>query len=78
MSDLARPIIIVIPESNQVDPEKLLSHYRISDLKRWKRLNDCAFWAYLDIAYVYTKWDRTWEAARVNFEFKERVCGFVL
>jgi hypothetical protein len=77
-SDPTRPVIIIIPESDQVNPEKLLGHYRVNDLRRWKRLNDCVFWGYLDLIYVYTKWDRTWEAVRVNFESKERVCGFDL
>lgn len=31
------------------------------------------YWIYLDLFYVFTKWDKTWQAVRSNLEGIEKV-----
>ncbi|KAK4076718.1 uncharacterized protein Triagg1_4321 [Trichoderma aggressivum f. europaeum] len=42
------------------------------DLRRWKRLNECPYWIYPDIFFVFTNWDSTLEVVRFHLESKER------
>ncbi|KAL6693022.1 hypothetical protein J3F84DRAFT_82650 [Trichoderma pleuroticola] len=52
--------------------DRLFRHYDSVDLRRWKRLNECPHWIYLDNFFVFTNWDSTLEAVRFHLESKER------
>ncbi|KAL7790670.1 hypothetical protein V8C43DRAFT_306447 [Trichoderma afarasin] len=51
--------------------DRLFGHYDSIDLRRWKRLNECPYWIYLDSFFVFTNWDSTIEVVRFHLESKE-------
>ncbi len=65
-----RPVLAVLCREGVAD--KLCHHY-MANSKRWRRLEECPYWTYLDSFYVMTNWDSTLEIARFNLETKEQV-----
>jgi hypothetical protein len=67
-----RPVLTMFCDEGSAS--KLCLHYGPTNGHRWRRLEECVYWTYLDCLYVMTNWDSTLEVARFNLETKEQVC----
>jgi hypothetical protein len=61
-----RPVIVVISKRTDKITSKVTSHYSNDRYKRWDRLAKNQAWVYLDLYFLFTKWDRIWAAVKLN------------
>jgi len=68
-----RPLIVIISRRSDGISSKITSHYSNDRYKRWDRLARNQAWVYLDLYFLFTKWDRIWGAVKQNLQRTE-VC----
>lgn len=65
-----QPLIVVISRCKRDISAQITGHYLIDDYKRWDRLNGNHAWVYLDLYFLFTKWDRVWGAVKQNLSLR--------
>ncbi|KAH8588870.1 hypothetical protein B0O99DRAFT_693028 [Bisporella sp. PMI_857] len=71
-----RPLVVVISASTGNISSKISSHYMQTHHERWDRLDDNQTWIYLDLYFLFTRWDRVWGAIKQNLSIRiEEVHG---
>lgn len=68
-----RPLIVVIGKRTDDISSKIISHYANDRYKRWDRLTKNQAWVYLDLYFLFTKWDRIWAAVKRNQQRRTEV-----
>jgi hypothetical protein len=68
-----QPLIVVISRCKRDISSQIVGHYLIDDYKRWDRLNGNHAWVYLDLYFLFTKWDRVWGAVKQNLSIRTEV-----
>lgn len=68
-----QPIIVVISRCKRDISAQITGHYLFDDYKRWDRLNGNHAWVYLDLYFLFTKWDRVWGAVKQNLSIRTEV-----
>lgn len=71
-----QPLIVVISRCKRDISAQITRHYLIDDYKRWDRLNGNHAWVYLDLYFLFTKWDRVWGAVKQNLNSRTEVGTF--
>jgi hypothetical protein len=65
-----QPLIVVISRCKRDISSQITSHYLRDDYKRWDRLNGNHAWVYLDLYFLFTRWDRVWGAVKQNLSIR--------
>ena len=68
-----RPLIVIITRRNDGIHSKIANHYSNDRYKRWDRLAKNQAWVYLDLYFLFTKWDRIWGAVKQNLQRRTEV-----
>jgi hypothetical protein len=68
-----RPLVIVISATTGNIGSKISSHYLQAHYERWDRLDDNQNWIYLDLYFLFTRWDRIWGAIKQNLSTRIEV-----
>ena len=51
-------VVVLCCEPSQNIPARIEQFYHSDqDGRRWKRLESCAFWVYIDLFSIFTNWD---------------------
>ncbi|KAG4438465.1 hypothetical protein IFR05_006033 [Cadophora sp. M221] len=61
-----RPLAVVISVSTGNISSKISKHYLQQQQERWNRLSNNQIWIYLDLYFLFTRWDRIWGAMKQN------------
>ncbi|KAH6707784.1 hypothetical protein BKA61DRAFT_134492 [Leptodontidium sp. MPI-SDFR-AT-0119] len=61
-----RPLAVVISVSTGNISSKISGHYQQHKYERWNRLSNNQIWIYLDLYFLFTRWDRIWGAMKQN------------
>lgn len=68
-----RPLIVIISRRTDGISSKITKHYSSDHYKRWDRLSKNQAWVYLDLYFLFTKWDRIWSAVKQNLQRRTEV-----
>jgi acyl carrier protein phosphodiesterase len=68
-----RPLIVIISRRTDGISSKITSHYSNDRYKRWDRIAKNQAWVYLDLYFLFTKWDRIWGAVKQNLQRRTEV-----
>ncbi|KAH9206575.1 hypothetical protein DL95DRAFT_416400 [Leptodontidium sp. 2 PMI_412] len=66
--DSSRPIVVVISDSTRQIERDIKNHYPDQDHSRWDRLEQNQTWVYLDLYFLFTKWDLVWSEAKSKLD----------
>ncbi|KAH8819972.1 hypothetical protein F5884DRAFT_849257 [Xylogone sp. PMI_703] len=61
-----RPVIVVITRCARTIQEDIIQHYQQEQYKRWDRLRVNQAWVYLDLYFLFTRWDQIWALVKRN------------
>ncbi|RFU34416.1 hypothetical protein B7463_g1904, partial [Scytalidium lignicola] len=61
-----RPLIVVISRCARTIREDITQHYLQEQYKRWDRLRVNQAWVYLDLYFLFTRWDQIWDSVKYN------------
>lgn len=59
-----RPVIVVISGGGEDVLSKIKEHYRTMLHDRWERLSSNQLWAYLDLNFLFTRWNHVFAVAK--------------
>jgi hypothetical protein len=68
-----RSLIVIISWRTDGISSKVINHYSNDRYKRWDRLAKNQAWVYLDLYFLFTKWDRIWGAVKQNLQRRTEV-----
>lgn len=68
-----RPLIVVISRRTDTIASKIQAHYSDERYNRWDRISKNQAWVYLDLYFLFTKWDRVWGAVKHNLQKRTEV-----
>jgi hypothetical protein len=65
-----RPLIVIVSQPNTPISGEIVSYYSSADIQRarWNRLARELNWVYLDMYYLFTKWERVLGTVKRNLE----------
>lgn len=61
-----RPVVVVISGGGEDVLSKIIKHYRAVPQDRWERLNSNQLWVYLDLNFLFTRWNHVFAIAKRN------------
>jgi hypothetical protein len=68
-----RPLIVIISRRTDTIASKIQAHYSDERYNRWDRISKNQAWVYLDLYFLFTKWDRVWGAVKHNLQKRTEV-----
>lgn len=63
-----RPLVVIVSKRTEGISTKIMNHFTNDSYKRWDRLCKNQAWVYLDLYFLFTKWDRVWGAVKHNLQ----------
>lgn len=59
-------MVVVISGGGEDVLSKIIKHYRAVPQDRWERLNSNQLWVYLDLNFLFTRWNHVFAIAKRN------------
>jgi hypothetical protein len=73
-----RPLVVIVSKRTEGISTKIMNHFANDGYKRWDRLCKNQAWVYLDLYFLFTRWDRVWGAVKHNLQTRTEASNALL